>query len=155
VAREPYAFQPVGSGDLRWLGMQIYNASLWSPDGRFDGVASRQPLALSLWYGRDFSRDELLRITGTAWRLLGESSTAQQQAWLNELRKVWTDVAKGHNLTAVVMPGGETRFYDQQRALGTIADPQFGPAFLSIWLHPRSVVGDLRVDLLGLKPASR
>lgn len=149
VAREPYVFQPVGGGDLRWFGMKIYHASLWSTDGRFDGLDSRQPLALSLWYGREFSRDELLRITGTAWSLLGENSPSQQQQWLASLRGLWTDVAKGHNLTAVVMPGGETRFYDQRRLLGRIADPQFGPAFLAIWLHPRSVVGDLRADLLG------
>ncbi len=74
VSQEPFAFQRVGSGDLRWFGMHIYEASLWSPDGRFDGLASRQPMALSLWYGRDFSREELLRITGTAWKLLGETS---------------------------------------------------------------------------------
>jgi hypothetical protein len=149
VAREPYVFQPVGGGDLRWFGMKIYDASLWSLDGRFDGLDSRQPLALSLWYGREFSRDELLRITGTAWALLDETTQAQQQQWLASLRGLWTDVAKGHNLTAVVMPGGETRFYDHRRLLGRIADPQFGPAFLAIWLHPRSVVGDLRTELLG------
>jgi hypothetical protein len=149
VSQEPFAFQRVGSGDLRWFGMHIYEASLWSPDGRFDGLASRQPMALSLWYGRDFSREELLRITGTAWKLLGETSAAQQQKWIGDLRGFWLDVAKGHNLTAVVVPGGETRFYDQQRLLGRVDDPQFGPAFLAIWLHPRSVVGDLRGELLG------
>lgn len=149
VAQEPYAFRRVGSGDLRWLGMHIYEASLWSPDGRFDGLASSQPLALSLWYGREFSRDELLRITATAWKLLGETTATQQQQWIGSLRGVWSNVAKGHNLTAVVVPGRETRFYDQQRLLGRIDDPQFGPAYLAIWLHPRSVVGDLRVELLG------
>jgi hypothetical protein len=149
VSQEPFAFQRVGSGDLRWFGMHIYEASLWSPDGRFDGLASRQPMALSLWYGRDFSREELLRITGTAWKLLGETSAAQQQKWIGDLRGFWLDVAKGHNLTAVVVPGGETRFYDQRRLLGRVDDPQFGPAFLAIWLHPRSVVGNLRGELLG------
>jgi hypothetical protein len=149
VARGSYALRQVGSGTLRWLGMQIYEASLWTPDGRYQGLAQGQPVALSLWYGRNFSREELLRITGTAWQLLGETSLPQQQRWLGELRGVWLDVAKGHNLTAVVVPGGETRFYDQQRLLGRIDDADFGPAFLAIWLHPRSAVGDLRVALLG------
>jgi hypothetical protein len=149
VAQGPYALRQVGSGNLRWLGMQIYEASLWTADGQYDGLAPGEPVALSLWYGRDFSRDELLRITGTAWKLLGETSPSQQQSWLAALRGVWSDVAKGHNLTAVVVPGRETRFYDQQRLLGSVDDAAFGPAFLAIWLHPRSVVGDLRVALLG------
>lgn len=149
VAQGPYALQQVGSGNLRWLGMPIYEASLWTPDGRFDGLAAGQPIALSLWYDRNFSREQLLRITGTAWGLLGESSTTQQQEWLSALRGIWSDVAKGHNLTAVIVPGRETRFYDQERLLGRIDDSDFGPAFLAIWLHPRSVVGDLRVALLG------
>jgi hypothetical protein len=149
VARGPYALQQVGSGNLRWFGVQIYEASLWTPDGRYDSLAPGRPVALSLWYGREFSRDELLRITGTAWKLLGETSPSQQQSWLAALRGVWSDVAKGHNLTAVVVPGRETRFYDQQRLLGLVDDADFGPAFLAIWLHPRSVVGDLRVALLG------
>lgn len=149
VAQGPYALQQVGSGNLRWLGMQIYEASLWTANGRYDGLAPGEPVALSLWYGRAFRRDELLRITGTAWKLLGETPPSQQQKWLAALRGVWFDVAKGHNLTAVVVPGRETRFYDQQRLLGRVDDPDFGPAFLAIWLHPRSVVGDLRVALLG------
>jgi hypothetical protein len=149
VAQGPYSLQQVGGGNLRWLGMPIYEASLWTTDGRFEGLAAGQPVALSLWYGRNFSREQLLNITGTAWKLLGESSASQQQKWLSALRGIWSDVAKGHNLTAVVVPGRETRFYDQQRLLGRIDDADFGPAYLAIWLHPRSVVGDLRVALLG------
>lgn len=149
VARGPYAWQRVGGGDLRWLGLHIYEASLWTENGLYAGLEAGQPVALSLWYRRDFSRDELLRITGTAWKLLGEPSRPQQEKWLAALGGVWSNVAKGHNLTAVVVPGRETRFYDHQRLLGSIEDPQFGPAFLAIWLDPRSVVGDLRVQLLG------
>jgi hypothetical protein len=33
--------------------------------------------------------------------------------------------------------------------MGQVDDPAFGPSFLAIWLDPRSVVGDLRVQLLG------
>jgi hypothetical protein len=36
--------------------------------------------------------------------------------------------------------------------MGQVDDPAFGPAFLSIWLDPSSVVGDLRVQLLGIEP---
>ena len=65
------------------------------------------------------------------------------------MRGFWWDVAPGDNVTTVVVPGGATRFYDGRGFRGRIDDPDFGPAFLSIWLDSRSVVGDLRVRLLG------
>jgi hypothetical protein len=137
-----------GAGELSWLGRPVYQASLWTPAGRFDGYSAGEPVALSLWYQRSFSRAQLVRITTTAWQLL-DVPVDQRDAWSRELHALWSDVAPGDNLTAVVVPGGATRFYDQQKLLGVVDDPTFGPAFLSIWLDPRSVVRDLRVRLLG------
>jgi hypothetical protein len=145
-----YGLDRVGHGELSWLGRPIYHASLWSFDGSFDGYQSGQPVALSLWYQREFSREELLRITSTAWRLLGNQPAERRSAWLEQLRGIWSNVGPGDNMTTVVVPGEPTRFYDQRGFRGQIVDPDFGPAFLSIWLDSRSVVGDLRVRLLGL-----
>lgn len=145
-----YVLDRVGAGDLSWLGRPIYQASLWTFDGRFEGFQRGQPVALSLWYQREFSRAELLRITATAWRLLGDQPAERREAWLGQLRVIWSDVGPGDNQTTIVVPGQPTRFYDQDGFRGQIDDPEFGPAFLSIWLDSRSVVGDLRVRLLGL-----
>ena len=148
VVNQDYDLRRVGAGDLSWLGRPVYEASLWTPAGRFDGYTAGQPVALSLWYQRSFSREQLVRITTTAWRLL-DVPDGQREAWSRELHALWSDVAPGDNLTAVVVPGGATRFYDHERLLGRVDDPAFGPAFLSIWLDPRSVVGELRLWLLG------
>ena len=150
VLRSDYQLRRVGAGDLSWLGRPVYQASLWTGEGRFSGYAAGEPVALSLWYQRGFSRDELLRITSTAWRLLGSVPPAQRERWLASLRGFWSDVGPGDNVTTVVVPGRSTRFYDHRGYMGEIDDPDFGPAFLSIWLDSRSVVGDLRVQLLGL-----
>jgi hypothetical protein len=151
-----YDLRRVGAGELRWLGRPVYHASLWTPAGRFAGYEPGEPVALSLSYQRGFSRDELLRITSTAWRLLGSTPPPQRERWLAGLRGFWTDVGPGDNVTTVVVPGQATRFYDHRGFLGQIDDPAFGPAFLSIWLDSRTVVGDLRVQLLGLdRSASR
>ena len=150
VVRDGLALKLVGDGQLSFLGMRIYHASLWTAQGRFEGFVPGEPVALSLWYDRGFTRDELVRIVDTAWRKLGEPHADDRARWLAALRASWRDVERGDNLTTVVVPGGATRFYDQQRLVGEIADPEFGPAFLSIWLHPRSVVSELRVQLLGL-----
>lgn len=146
-----YGLQRVGAGELTWLGRPIYHASLWTPAGSFSGYEPGEPVALSLSYQRKFSRDELLRITSTAWRLLGSVPPEQRELWLASLRTFWSDVGPGDNVTTVVVPGQATRFYDHRGFMGKIDDAAFGPAFLSIWLDSRSVVGDLRVQLLGLE----
>lgn len=153
VLDQGYPLRKVGGGELRWLGFPIYDASLWTSSGRYDGFGRRDTVALSLWYRRSFSRDELLRITETAWKRLGQPGVAQRERWLAELRSEWTDVAPGHNVTTVVVPDGPTRFYDQRGRFSEVEDPAFGPAFLAIWLDPRSVVGDLRRELLGGRDA--
>ena len=63
------------------------------------------------------------------------------------------DVRPGDNMTIVMTPEGETRFYRQDRALGSVKDPQFGPALLAIWLDPRTAVADLRQQMLGTEGA--
>ena len=138
----------VGGGQLSWLGFDIYDASLWTQSGRFEGFGPGQTVALSLWYQRSFTLDELLGITEKAWTRLGRDA-AWRQSRLASLRMLWSDVSVGQNMTTVVEAGGATRFYDQQRLVGRIEDPEFGPAFLAIWLDPRSIVRDLRVQLLG------
>jgi hypothetical protein len=154
VTEQGYPLRKVGGGELRWLGFPIYDASLWTSTGRFGGFGPGETVALSLWYQRSFSRDELLRITETAWKKLGQPDAGQRELWLAELRRKWTDVSPGHNITTVVMPNGPTRFYDQRGRFAQVDDPAFGPAFLSIWLHPRSVVSDLRLELLGGRDAA-
>lgn len=147
-----YGLREVGRGELRWLGLGVYEASLWSPDGRFDGDLESRPLALSLDYRRGFSREALVKITTGEWERLGLGTPVDRQRWRADLERLWRDVERGDRLLAVVVPGGGTRFYDRRQRLGAIADPAFGPAFLAIWLDPRTAVQDLRTQLLGPRP---
>ena len=139
----------VGQGRLTWLGFGIYEASLWSPDGRFAGFVDGKAVALALWYERKFSRQQLIDITTGEWERLELAPAPVRQAWARELAAIWTDVARGDNMTAVVVPGRPTLFYDGDRLLGQVDDPAFGPAYLSIWLDSRTAIQELRAQLLG------
>ena len=139
----------VGRGRLTWLGFGIYRASLWTSTGRYDGFPPGQTVALSLWYERKFSRQQLLGITQHEWERLKLGTPEQQRRWRAELERHWGDVRPGDNITTVAVAGGATRFYTQHRLLGEVRDPAFGPAFLAIWLDPRSAVADLRREMLG------
>lgn len=149
VRADGFELKQVGKGRLTWLGFGIYEAGLWTPDGRFQDFEPGEPVALSLSYERGFSRAQLVDITTGEWTRLGLATAAQRDAWARAVEGIWKDVRKGDNMTAVVVPGGETRFYDATGLIGRVSDPSFGPAYLRIWLDQRSAVADLRVALLG------
>ena len=143
----------VGSGEMRWLGMDIYAARLLNSAGRYDGGTITGPMALEITYRRNISRERLVSTTEREWRRLGRelglAGRPHVQGWLRELGTIWPDVAPGDRIIALVEPGGQTRFYGNAGLLGAVADPEFGPAFLGIWLHPETRAAELRAGLLG------
>ena len=78
----------VGGGQLSWLGFDIYDASLWTGSGRYEGFGPGQKVALSLWYQRSFTVDELLGITEKAWTRW--VATCLGQSRLASLRVLWS-----------------------------------------------------------------
>ena len=75
---ERAGLKKVGGGQLSWLGFDIYDASLWTGSGRCEGFGPGQKVALSLWYQRSFTVDELLGITEKAWTRLGRDPAWRQ-----------------------------------------------------------------------------
>ena len=146
----------VGSGELRWFGMEVYEARLLTGGGQYDGTVASGPQALEITYRRNISREQLVRTTEREWdrlaRELGLDSRSPVRGWLNELGAIWPDVAPGDRIIAFVEPAGPTRFYGNDGLLGTVDDPRFGPAFLGIWLHPDTRAADLRARLIGARP---
>lgn len=138
----------VGAGELRWFGLTIYRASLWTPDGGFSGWDAGEPVALHIRYERSVSRLRLVDATREEWDRLGIADEERRRAWLAQVSTIWPDVAPGDSITTLVLPGGETQFYGRHGVLGTIDDPAFGPAFLAIWLDRRSSDTSLRNALL-------
>lgn len=143
----------IGGGELSWFGVAVYEARLFNSAGRVDEAGVTGAVALEITYRRNISRERLLRTTQREWGRLGQSlglrNRSQVEAWLDSLEGIWPDVAPGDRIVALVEPGGPTRFYGDDRLLGNIADPQFGPAFLGIWLHPDTRAPELRAELLG------
>lgn len=147
------ALSEVGSGELSWFGMDIYEARLFNSGGPFTGLEIADPVALQITYRRNISSAKLVETTRKEWRRLDselELPPAERVAdWLAEIREIWPDVTPGDQLIALVEPGGPTRFFGNDGLLGTVSDPAFGPAFLGIWLHPETKDEQLRARLMG------
>jgi len=146
----------IGSGELTWFGLQVYEARLLDADGQYDATGQQGALALEITYRRNIPQERLLDTTEREWnrleRALNISGRSMVEDWLGQLEKIWPDVAPGDRIIALYEPEGATRFYGNEGLLGVIEDPRFGPAFLGIWLHPDTRADDLRTALIGGQP---
>lgn len=139
-----------GEGLLRWFGLRVYEARLWTGPRLQDPESLlASGFALELQYARALegraiaaaSRDEIAR--------LGLGTDMQRIAWFEAMTGLFPDVSPGDRLTGVNLPGRGVAFYRNDQPLGGIDDPDFGPAFFSIWLHPDTAAPGLRQALLG------
>lgn len=143
----------VGRGELTWFGFSVYDAHLYTPSGRFEGLEA-PPVALEIRYEREIQSDQLVEQTRKEWRrlagVLDLDDPDRIEAWLDAVGRIWPDVGPGDRILTVLAGDGATRFYGRTEFLGAIEDPDFGPALLGIWLHPETRVADLRADLIGV-----
>ncbi len=140
----------IGSGSFRWLGLKLYDASLWAERANFNADQWQSaPLALELNYARTLEGRRIAEASVDEMKKLGIGSATQHKSWGEAMKQVFPDVDKTTQLTGVYLPGQPTRFFRNGMAIGEIADPAFGPAFFAIWLHPKTTAPKLRSALLG------
>lgn len=135
-----------GEGRLRWLGLHIYDAALWT---RTDFPDADSEFALDLKYMRNISAERLVATSAHEIRRLGFANGALLEQWSRAMRGVFPDIRKGDRLTGVNIPGKGAEFYHNGRFAGLIADTQFARAFFSIWFDPRTREPGLRDSLFG------
>jgi hypothetical protein len=138
--------QPIGEGTLRWFGLKIYDATLWTAGG---APGFSRPFRLELRYARRLRGAAIAERSAEEIERLGIGTPAQRAAWLAEMRGLFPDVAEGDALAGEHLPGRGARFTHNGRPLGEIADPAFSRAFFAIWLDPRTSEPALRAALLG------
>lgn len=138
-----------GDGDLRWFGMRVYSAQLWvGPRGLRPKRLDADPFALQLNYRISLKGTAIAERSDEEMSRMGLGDPDRRARWLADMKRVFPDVASGDRLTGVHLPGEGTRFYHNDRPVGSIDDPAFGPAFFGIWLDDRTVAPQLRDALL-------
>lgn len=140
-----------GSGELRFLGLAIYQARLWvSPafDARDFGT---HPLALELNYQRAFSAAAIAKRSLQEMQRLGTITAPQAARWQQALQAALPDVQAGDRLVGLYQPGSGATFQLGGRTVGAVADPAFARLFFGIWLSPLTSEPQLRAALLGTR----
>lgn len=142
----------VGQGLFRWFGLSVYKARLWGDKTRVTASGwQSSSFALELEYTRKLYGEKIAIASIDEIKKLGLGNPAQHEQWLDEMKKIFPDVTEGQLLTGVFTPGQASRFFFDGKPIGDIADPDFGPAFFGIWLHPKTTAPKLRQALLGSK----
>jgi hypothetical protein len=142
----------VGQGLYRWFGLTIYKARLWGDKTKVTvtGWAS-SPFALELEYTRSLYGEKIAIASIDEIKKLGFGNSTQHEQWLTDMKKIFPNVGEGNQLTGIFAPGQPSRFFFNGKPIGDIADPEFGPAFFGIWLHPKTSAPKLRQLLLNTK----
>ncbi|HQR53969.1 MAG TPA: chalcone isomerase family protein [Burkholderiales bacterium] len=148
LLREAPDLRLLGRGEMRWFGLHLYDAALWSSA---DPWSPRQTYALSIEYARDIPGKRLVESSLAEMRRLGARDEDKLARWETALNGVFPDVRKGDRIVGVHLPGRSATFYHQGRMTGSIDDAEFAETFFAIWLDPRTREPSLRKALLGLR----
>lgn len=138
-----------GSGRLRFLAFQVYDARLWTVASMSPEQWASTPLALELQYLRKLDGQAIAERSLAEMKRQGEIATAKAEAWLAEMKKLFPDVAAGDRITGVHQPGQGARFFFNGQLRGEVRDPDFARLFFGIWLAPQTSEPAMRQQLLG------
>jgi Chalcone isomerase-like len=139
-----------GSGTKRFLGLAVYDASLWVTSALVAERFEKQPFALSLRYARDFEGAAIARRSIDEMRHAGPIDNARAAAWLAAMAQSFPDVLANDRLTGLHWPGQSARFFHNGQPIAPVADAAFAQRFFGIWLATTTSDASLRRQLIGL-----
>jgi len=138
-----------GSGALRFLGLLVYEARLWTTAEFTPERYDAHTFALELRYARRLEGAAIAERSIAEMRRIGTFDQTRARAWLDQLIRALPDVNPGDRLTGVRGPDGVSRFYSNGQPTLSIADPEFGRLFFGIWLSNNTSEPALRRELIG------
>ena len=140
----------VGQGRLRWFGLTVYDARLWSPASAGEDLLL-QPFGLELEYARAFTGEKIAERSIAEMARIGTFAPDRARQWLDTMKRLFPDVGPGDRITGVQRNGEEALFFHNGAPRGALSDGEFTRLFFGIWLSPRTSAPQLREQLLGLR----
>lgn len=140
-----------GVGVLRFFGLRVYEARLWTlPEFEADAY-ERHPFALELIYDRRLEGQAIAERSVAEMRRVGHFDDAQAGRWLALMTRAFPDVVPTDRLLGLHDGRGEVRFFHNGRLTAQTADRDYARLFFGIWLSRQTSAPALRDALLGLQ----
>lgn len=137
-----------GQATMRFLGFDIYRASLWVAPGFTDAQFAQSRFALELRYSRSFQGADIAKRSIAEMQRQDGFDAQLAPRWEQQMRAIFPNVHAGDRITGVHLPGVGVEFYGNGKLLGEILDPLFARLFFGIWLSPQTSEPALRDALL-------
>jgi len=141
-----------GRATLRFFGLAVYEARLWTTARFTPERVDTQRFALELRYFRRLEGAAIAERSIAEMRRAGPLDNALAVAWASAMTRAFPDVIAGDRLTGVHDADGTTRFFHNARPTASISDPEFTRRFFGIWLAPATSEPALRRGLIGPTP---
>lgn len=141
-----------GQGQMRFLGLRIYDARLWVGSEFEVQRFEAHPLALELTYHRAFSAQAIAERSVQEMAHQRALTPEQIARWTAQLAQWLPDVQAGDQLTGVHLPGQGMQLWQGGQPLQTLADAELARYFFGIWLSPQTSQPQLRSALLAGLP---
>jgi len=142
----------MGEGRLRFWGIAVYDARLWTSSTFAAAAFDRHPFVLELAYLRALRGADIADRSIEEMHKLQPIEPADASRWRAQLRELLPDVREGDRIAGMHRPGGGAAFYLNGKPIGEIADAGFAARFFGIWLSPATTQPDLRAALLRRAP---
>jgi hypothetical protein len=136
----------VGSATLKFLGMKVYDISLWSEVPKFSYEKS---FAIHIKYNMNFSRDELAKRSITEIERLHKLSEKDKKIYLNNLNLILHSVKKGDEKVAIFIPSKGVKMFHNNEETGAISDLKLSRLFVDIWLDEKGSYPEVTRQVLG------
>lgn len=140
-----HADTPYGEGTLSKLLFYIYDASVWTDEKEWSMDST---YALCLKYRMNFDAADLVDRSLQEMDQQEPLTDTDKEMFKNLLTKVFPNVKKGDNITALYRPSRGVTLYHNDKPTGSIADQTLAKRFLSIWLSPKTSEPELRKKLV-------
>lgn len=146
IARDVMGLTVRGEAVMRFFGLKVYDVRLWT---QMKAFTHTDPFVVELVYDMTLNGKDIAQRSVKEMRTQGISDEAKLKRWGDEMAKIFPDIKKGDSLIGVSIPGKEARFYNREKLIATVPDPEFAKAFFDIWLSEKSSEPTLRLKLLG------
>lgn len=139
-----------GSGVLRFFGLRVYEARLWTMPGFDADSYAAKPFALELAYDRRLDGPAIAERSVAEMRRVAPFDEAKAKRWLALMNQAFPNVVAGDRLLGFNNGEGEVRFFHNGRLTAQALDAEYARLFFGIWLAKQTSAPALRESLLGL-----
>jgi hypothetical protein len=136
----------IGSSQLRFLGFEVYQISLWSEKSKF---SYDQKFAIQIRYHLAFSKDDLVEKSIDEISRLNKLDAEEESFYRLELNKSLRSVAKNDEKVAIFDPQKGVKILLNDKLIGEISDKKLARLFVDIWLDERGSYPKVTKKLLG------